>query len=110
MKKTNIIIKTQFEAIHCWPGAPRGDTYFLRHPHRHIFYVIMKWEVNHNDRDKEFFKQKWEVMNFIQKCWHGEQLGGTSCEMIAEELMNRFNANYVSVFEDNENGAEVYHV
>ena len=31
-----------------------------------------------------------------------------SCEMIGRELLDEFKLNYCSVFEDNENGAEIY--
>jgi len=31
-----------------------------------------------------------------------------SCEMLAREIYKQFGCTYVSVFEDNENGAEVY--
>ena len=31
-----------------------------------------------------------------------------SCEMIARELYEGFDLEYCSVFEDNENGAEIY--
>ena len=36
------------------------------------------------------------------------QFESRSCEMLARELMDNFNLKYCSVFEDNENGAEVY--
>jgi hypothetical protein len=31
-----------------------------------------------------------------------------SCEMLAKEILKEFDCVYVSVFEDNENGAEIY--
>ena len=34
--------------------------------------------------------------------------GAMSCEMLAKEILKEFDCVYVSVFEDNENGAEIY--
>jgi len=36
------------------------------------------------------------------------EFGAKSCEMLAKEIMKEFECCYVSVFEDDENGAEVY--
>ena len=36
------------------------------------------------------------------------EFGAKSCEMLAKEIMEEFGCCYVSVFEDNENGAEIY--
>jgi len=41
-----IIIKTQFEALHCWPDCPYEDVEFLKNSHRHIFYVTVKFKIN----------------------------------------------------------------
>lgn len=106
----NVIIKTSFEAIHHWPDCPFEDVFFLRQPHRHIFHVTMKWPVHHNDRDKEFILAKREVEDFLLQEWHGNHMGSMSCEDFCEALLTQFpTAIYVSVFEDNENGAEAYY-
>ena len=101
-----IVIKTQFTAIHQWSDCPHKEVSFLRNPHRHIFHVTMKWKVTHNDRDKEFIVMKNRVNTFIRNNWDRNFLGNMSCEMMAETLSATFNADFVSVFEDNENGAE----
>ena len=36
------------------------------------------------------------------------EFGAKSCEMLAKEILKEFDCVYVSVFEDNENGAEIY--
>ena len=103
----NIIVTTQFEAIHCWPQCPFNDVAFLRAPHRHIFHVTMKWKVMHTNRDVEFIRMKREVDVFIKNTFKGKDLGLMSCEDIAVKLQSEFLCNYVSIFEDNENGAEI---
>ena len=106
--KKNVIIKLQFSATHAWPGCEIGEVAYLRHEHRHTFFITMKFPITHDDRDIEFISMKNKVHEFIQKNWEGEDLGSWSCEMLAKELIHQFSScNYVSVFEDNENGAEV---
>lgn len=107
--RTNVVIKTSFEAIHYWPDCPFEEVSFLCRPHRHVFHVTMKWPVNHNNRDKEFILAKREVEDFVLGKWNREDVGKMSCEDFCEALLIQFpTAVYVSVFEDNENGAEVY--
>lgn len=116
MKKL-IVVKTQFEAIHCWPECPIKEVAFLKNPHRHVFYVIVKWVVNHNDRDKEFIIMKRELDRFIHLTLFripennfGIDLGRMSCEDIADHIHKAFpDCCFVSVFEDNENGVEAYY-
>ena len=104
--KIFIVIRTNFEALHCWPECPYPGVSYLVSQHRHVFYVEMKWLVD-VDREKEFILLKTEVNGWLRENWERKNLGSKSCEMLGVELMERFNADYVSVFEDNENGAEV---
>ncbi len=106
MKKF-IVIKTQFEALHNWEGCTIKEVMFLSSPHRHIFHVVVKWQVSHNDREREFICWKRKVNAYIKRKFEGKFLKNKSCEAMAEELIKKFEACYVSVFEDNENGAEV---
>jgi hypothetical protein len=105
--RTLVCIKTQFEAIHCWPDCPIEEVKFLRTPHRHIFHVKMKWLVSHANREIEFIEMKRKVNKFLRETWDGADMGKTSCESFAISLLSLFNADFVSVYEDDENGAEV---
>lgn len=107
MKKF-VVIKTAFPGLHHWPECPLDEVGYLRDLHRHLFWVVMKWQVGHNDRDIEFITYKNAVEDFIKNAWYNQNLGESSCEMLAEVLMKKFGADFVSVFEDNENGAEIY--
>jgi hypothetical protein len=102
-----IVVRTQFEATHCWPSCPDGGFDFLRHEHRHMFHVEVKMLVTHNDRDLEFIQVKEAITRFLNR-WKGN-LGSMSCEDIAESIIESFSypITSVSVFEDNENGAVI---
>jgi len=102
-----IVIRTQFEAIHNWIDCDILEVDFLRFPHRHIFYVTIKFTVRNNNREIEFLTFKKQLDKYISRNF-GSNVGSMSCEDIAEKLLNKFDASFVSVFEDNENGAEVY--
>lgn len=101
-----VIIRCDFEALHCWPECPFSDVSFLKTLHRHKFFVELKKEIE-GDRGIEFIRLQREVKSFIGQAYDGKNLGSLSCEMIAEILLKNFSAYQVSVFEDNENGAEV---
>ena len=108
--KTLIVVKGQFEGIHAWNKCPHDDVDFLRHPHRHIFHVVMKVEVFHDDRQLEFIQVKRRLESFLNN--YSLDLGSTSCEMLAKQIgmffVPIFPVHMVSVFEDDENGSEVY--
>ena len=108
MKKL-VCIRTQFTATHNWTNAPIGDPVnnFLRFPHRHIFHVELKVEVTDNDREVEFFDLKDQVDRYILLHYSNLHLENVSCEMIAEKLLTTYDADFVSVYEDNENGCEI---
>ena len=98
-----VIINTTFEATHNWPKAPE-NTAFLRYPHRHVFHVCLKKAVSHADRDIEILALKKAINKSLQT--YGNSLGHHSCEDIAMDLLLHHKADYVSVLEDGENGAE----
>lgn len=106
---TNIIITTQFEALHRWKGCHIVSKFYLKDFHRHVFHVKMKARVSHNERDIEFIDLKEQVIQYIRKNYEYKALE-MSCETIATQLkeaFSKYSVFYVSVMEDNENGAEV---
>lgn len=110
--KTSIVVKLQYEALHNWPGVVEvlphlPEIHFLQYPHRHIFHITLEKEVTHADRDIEIILFKREVLDYLQASFNGH-LGHRSCEMLAEQLLKRFNCLSAEVLEDNENGAKVY--
>lgn len=99
---TYIMVKTNFESFHSWKDAPDSHA-FLRNKHRHLFYVKAKWQVNHDDRDLEFFAQKEKLEEFIFNNIRNKNL---SCEQMAQIICDNLECVSVEVWEDNENGAE----
>lgn len=117
-----IVVRTQFEGIHCYPDAPK-DVEFLKHPHRHMFYVEAEIEVFHDDRELEFILVKRDLDKFLKG-----DLKSASCEMICRTVQQYLKRTYplngaqvsitgsneryvnVSVFEDDENGARISEV
>ena len=113
--KTNIIAKIEVEGLHNWPDA-QGYYYevgFLSNVHRHKWFITAKKQVLHDDRDVEFIVFGRDIKQWLERKYYNpesrtHEFGAKSCEMLAKEIMIRFDCCYVSVFEDNENGAEVY--
>lgn len=103
--ETFVWITTSFIGYHCWRGAPE-QVKFLRDFHRHVFHVKVMVKVAHDDRDIEFIMLKQRVDDYLRERYH-EQWFKLSCEMIAHDLLVRFNAVKISVSEDGENGATV---
>jgi hypothetical protein len=114
-KYTNVICRLQVDGIHSWPAARSiaPEVGFLADPHRHLWYITAKKSVNHDDRDVEFIMFKRDIEQYLREKYYNEMarthyFGSKSCEALANEILEFFECNYVSVFEDNENGAEVY--
>lgn len=133
MKITNIIVNFAIEGLHRWKEAAEvaPTVSFLQYGHRHMFHVCCKKRVSHSDRDIEIILFKREIQAYLQGKYgefitaiipdpskgseatkNGQVFSycdfrGRSCEMIAEELVEKFDLDYCSVLEDNENGAEV---
>lgn len=111
MIKRNVVIKTSFPATHRWSKCPLKSVKFLREEHRHVFHLTFKFKVTHSDRDIEFIDMKQTIDRIIQERYAYQNLGETSCEQIGDfflEMFTGYGLFYVSVFEDDENGAECY--
>jgi hypothetical protein len=102
----------QVEALHCWPGCPFDEVAYLRDPHRHMFHIKAHKTVTHSDRDVEFIMLKHEIRDYLHEQYRVHttkvlNFGAKSCEMIAKELIERFDLCRCEVSEDGENGAIV---
>jgi hypothetical protein len=113
--KTNVIAKIEIEGLHNWPAAQSvfPEVGYLANMHRHKWYITAKKQVNHDDRDVEFIIFGKDIKQWLEHQYYNplsrtHEFGAKSCEMLAKEIMAEFDCVYVSVFEDNENGAEVY--
>lgn len=109
------MVRTKFEALHRWKDAPL-HVQFLRSYHRHIFHVTVYIDVDHNERQVEFFTFKTKLDEWIRNVF-GPSYGAEglylhrlefSCETMAEMILTQFeDATSVEVSEDGENGAHV---
>ena len=113
--KTNVIAKIEVDGLHKWPSARRvfPEVGFLSNMHRHKWYITVKKKVNHDDRDVEFIMLGRDIKDYLGHQYYNPQsrthiFGAKSCEMLAKEILEEFKCVYVSVFEDDENGAEAY--
>jgi hypothetical protein len=113
--KTNVIAKIEVDGLHKWPSARRvfPEVGFLSNMHRHKWYITVKKKVNHDDRDVEFIMLGRDIKDYLGDQYYNPQsrthiFGAKSCEMLAKEILEEFKCVYVSVFEDDENGAEAY--
>lgn len=112
--KTTVMVKLAIDGCHNFPKAyelfPEVD--FLSSKHRHMFYFIVACEVTHSDRDKEFIMLKRDIIDYINGEYFDDfsrtcEFGSKSCEQLAEQILNEFDAVWVEVWEDMENGAKV---
>ena len=109
-----VIIKLSVEGMHNFPKAKElfPEVGFLADRHRHMFTFKVCCPVTHSDRDKEFIMLKRDVIEYINSRYYNKatrvcEFGPMSCEMLAEEVLRAFNADWVEVWEDDENGARV---
>lgn len=118
--RTEVFCTLQVEGTHNWPGCPFDEVAYLRDPHRHMFHIKAYKLVTHSDRDVEFIMLKRKIQNYIfghYWAYHVDkedrittricEFGAKSCEMLAEELINKFDLSRCEVNEDGENGAIV---
>jgi len=107
-----VISTVRVHGFHHWQGAPPAVQH-LSLRHRHEFVIRARAEVGHNNRDIEFQLLGAKVLETVNFLWGGRGLlgyefGGASCEMIGARLLEALpELSSVSVWEDDENGAEV---
>lgn len=109
-----ITVKLDYVGFHAYKDAPERVA-FLKHNHRHRFYVEATVQVFHDDRELEFFCVLDDLETKVIPYMHNGELG--SCEMqaetIANGLLNLYGEHrfvHVQVSEDNENsGSVVWH-
>jgi len=109
-----VIIKLSVEGMHNFPKAKElfPEVGFLADRHRHMFTFKVCCPVTHSDRDKEFIMLKRDVLEYINSIYYNTstrvcEFGPMSCEMLAEDILKVFSADWVEVWEDDENGARV---
>lgn len=102
-----VITKNDIEGFHQWSEAPETVA-FLRDQHRHIFNIQCQFEVSHEEREIEIIMQQWAIEDYLKNKYGNPcEFGGMSCESIAKELLQQFNAYEVKVLEDGAGGAIV---
>lgn len=107
---TTITIKFAIEGFHNWPDAAKfePEAAFLADRHRHMFHFQLWKEVAHDDRDVEIILFKRKVIKYLKDIYGDPcEFGSKSCEMLAKELLDKFDCFAIEVLEDNENGAGV---
>ena len=109
---TEVYCTLQVEGLHNWPGCPFPEVNYLKDPHRGIFHIKAYKKVNDADRDVEFIMLKHEIDFYLRDKYYAPDyqlcdFGSQSCEMIARELISKFNLSRCEVSEDGENGAVV---
>lgn len=106
-----VICAVAVEGFHCWPDAPEGSLEYLRHRHRHIFEIRMKFQVRGNDREIEINQRQNEITRYLLGRYGSEngacEFGGLACEHIAQELLEHFGASACEVLEDGFGGAGI---
>ena len=66
--KKEIVVNLQFEGVHRWDRADSiPEVSFLKNPHRHIFWVTLKKEVSHADREIEIIQFKRQVLEYLKQ-------------------------------------------
>lgn len=111
------------EGFHNFPKAKEifPEVAFLSDRHRHIFHFECERKVNHDDRDVEFIMFKREVQSYLIDRYGLQDLtpirspfsyplefDSMSCEMIARELLEMYDLESCTVWEDGENGSRIF--
>lgn len=102
-----VITHNLIEGYHRWKDAPEAVD-FLRQRHRHVFHIRCWFEVSHKDREIEIIMTQWRIEDFLKGRYGSVcEFGEMSCEAIATEIMEYFDAEKVEVLEDGFGGASI---
>lgn len=110
--RIRVVARTQVEGIHRWASCPIEEVSFLRNYHRHMFHIEAYAYVTHSDRDVEFIQLAHEIKAYLTEKYYSDQyrclfFDDSSCEMIADELVQKFDLYECRVNEDGEGGSVV---
>lgn len=119
VRKNYINVRFDLFGMHNWPKPNIERVDFLKYPHTHVFKFRVKIEVDHTDRDVEFFDVKEKIMSNLIKSYEKAKLtncvdfGSSSCEKLATEILDfvqntlKINGVEAEVFEDGNDSAVV---
>lgn len=115
-----VVVKTSFAAFHKWEDAPEylqnAHIGFLKNLHRHMFHVTVSIKnapnKDLNSRQVEFFAVKKYLDEYLLG-FANKDMKNTSCEKLCVVIYNHMKVQYptttfISVYEDNENGSELF--
>lgn len=107
--KIKVICQNHIEGYHQFDKAT-GNVAFLKHSHRHVFYITTTFNVTHTDRDIEIFTKEKLIKHKIQTQFGNPcEFGNMSCEDIAVWIIKNIGGVYsCKVTEDGAGGAIVY--
>lgn len=113
--RIRVVARTTVEGIHRWFKCPIEEVSYLRDYHRHVFHIHAKAYVNHTDRDIEFIKLSHDIKQYLTDKYYSEKykclfFDDSSCEMIADELVKKFELYECEVNEDGEGGSIVRNI
>jgi hypothetical protein len=109
---TEVYCTVLLEGLHYWPDCHINEVSYLKDPHRHVFHVKAFKKVSHDNRDVEFIVLKHEIESYFYDKYFNSTVrlfdfGPKSCEMLAKEIISKFDLSRCEVSEDGENGAIV---
>lgn len=110
----HISIGFDWVGVHRWKDAPDSHE-FLRFPHRHKFIGEAVIEVDHNEREVEFFEvQELILREILPRVTRRADAPELSCEGFAELILEDLKLTYgaqrlmwVTISEDGENAGTV---
>lgn len=114
--ETLVGVRLTVEGLHYFPQAGQkagNEVNYLESLHRHNFHIDCQFRVSHDNRDIEFIRAKHSIKSYLFKKYFNEHyqclfFEAMSCEMIAKELLKKFDCFCVVVDEDGENYAKVF--